>query len=304
MTNDTKIGKGRSYEILEILNTDLSELPEHAVIAIDYAKDAIESAAIGKKDLNRFEQLNGSFDMDSIVEFSNAWSRWDNIFDSLKPPIVPLDQQLFEVKDEGDSEQYFDGIADLAKKNREAVTAWIHEQEASQYEHLLDVGAGRDFTYAESFVNTIAEKVTCMDMPTVVSLAKKTTGANIEWIPHNIDKPFPKSCTKEFDMVWISNVFHHYSIKACEKILFNIQPALQRNAEIFVQEYVIDAEPKPQKLAASMLGVHFAITTNGGRCYTKDELNEMLSTITFKEDCSTAFLYSTVTKFVRGRNGK
>ena len=92
-------------------------------------------------------------------------------------------------------------------------------------------------------------------------------------------------------------------MRDCLEILRRLRPYCQRSSRILVHEYVVGASGS-QNLAASILGLHFVITTAGGRCFTLPEIGSLLQeSLGFRLEFEQAVSQiSSVIAFVDGRD--
>jgi 2-polyprenyl-3-methyl-5-hydroxy-6-metoxy-1,4-benzoquinol methylase len=119
-------------------------------------------------------------------------------------------------------------------------------------------------------------KATCVDFEPAVRRARATTSDKIEWIAQDL---FELNLAEgaRYDVVYIGNVFHHYSLADNVRYVKRIANSLSPGAVIIVQDYLVASDPRNSPLYAAILGVHFALTSTGGRCYSKDEISRVIS---------------------------
>ncbi|MFO0838333.1 MAG: class I SAM-dependent methyltransferase [Phycisphaerae bacterium] len=269
---------GRAYEIAlslrplltATLGPEARPALENALRAID---KRLEPGGLGQPG---FERLGDLFDIDAVISFSSAWDYWANAKECLardaKAP--PLDQELFHGRHAG-ATRYFEGIDRLARGNAHAIADWVLQQ-GVRATALLDLGAGTG-VYAMAFLQVgAASHVMCVDYPFVVRSVAHRSAPGISWVSADVECPGVYAPPRSIDALWISNLLHHYSAADCVRILSACRPFLRDHARVFVHEYCLDGDDT-QQLAAGILGLHFALTTGGGRCYTRRELQTIVS---------------------------
>ena len=306
--------RGRAYKIAFQLRSLLgSELTPAGRIALRYAVDAMERADpfLAQKNIDppdcHFAKLEELFDIDAVISFSEAWPYWeegDRILKGKVSDLLLLDQSLFQGKHAG-ALRYFDGIASLARDNAERIAEWAY-QIGIRDACVLDLGAGTG-EHARAFVRGgVAAQALCVDFPFVVDKVADHRAAEVSWVSGDVrDLSLSTSQSlQSFNVVWISNVLHHYPENDCVRILRGIRPHLEHNGRLLIHEYLVGAAGS-QDLAASIQGLHFALTTLGGRCFTRSELvnlvNESLGYDRILEEL--ILPKSSVLVFGRGDNG-
>jgi ubiquinone/menaquinone biosynthesis C-methylase UbiE len=220
--------------------------------------------------------LQACFDMDSIIDFSGAWPYWESLSDFLtREPSGPLDQELFRGA-HSCSSAYFDGIARLAEAHAPRVAAWLSANLPTTPAHaLLDLGAGPG-TYARALVEgRVTSKATCVDFDHVVQRSGSPVGEALSWIAADLfELTLPEESA--FDLVYVANVLHHYALEDNAKFLRRITRNVLPNAHVIVQEYMVAERPECPQLYAAILGIHFALTTMRGRCFTRSEISSLI----------------------------
>ena len=263
---------------LELLNTDRLQFPSEFHQTLAELERAI-TQALGDKTgslspAEKCDRLNEIYDIRPVVTFSSAWPSWHHAKEILRCRHVegPLDQLLFMGVHQS-SQQYFEGIHTMAEKNVETITPWIRGQ--SKGGRCLDIGAGSG-AYAKSFIEAgVFDEIFCVDFPYALDHTVMSN-PRIRWAAQDLRKlQLPG---ERFDAVWISNVLHHYNRNECRRILQNCASLLGPTGAVYIHEYVLRSGGK-QSLAAAMLGLHFALTTDGGRCYSEEEILSTVSDV-------------------------
>ena len=218
--------------------------------------------------------LNTLFDIDKIIEFSGGWEYWLNLPALLEHQVQEknaLNQQLFSGTHHK-SKAYYKGIEDLAKSNvrkvSDIITALLPK---SQLSSLCDLGAG-PAVYSNEFVRKkIVKKAVAVDLPYVVDLYRSESTDRMEWLALDISQE-NFVLPEKYEIIYLGNVLHHYGLQVIRKILHNIYPAIKNGGYLVIQDYILWPEPVRSRLYAAILGLHFALTTNGGRCCSNVEL--------------------------------
>ena len=284
-------GKGRAYHlVLPAVEPSkpgtLWEKTKHENLdeALDILRGVVSSRKISDY-ASLISSLHAEYNIDDIIQFSHAWQCWEALPDVLRGlksfetlrlgQILPLDQQLFRGTHQ-ESRAYQDGIERLANYHAANVEMWLRPfLPSNRTRTLLDLGAGPG-VYARLLVDSqIAIKATCVDFEPAVRRGQITASKCIEWIAQDL---FELSLAEDasYDVVYIGNVFHHYSLDDNVRYLNRIANNLSPGAVIIVQDYLLAKEPRHSPLYAAILGVHFALTSTAGRCYTRDEISMVI----------------------------
>lgn len=209
------------------------------------------------------------FDLDPIIDFSNAIPIWESTVRTGRRPSqhTPHDQTLFQGIAPASS-SYFGGIRALAQRNIPVLVEALTQRNL-RFPRLLDLGAGTG-DYSAAFATArIADHILCVDFPYVTALARPSC-PSIRWMKGDIRR-LNLSPEPPFHAIWLSNVLHHYNRAVGAALLHRYARYLLADGILLIHEYLLDA-PGDQRLAAAMLGLHFALTTDHGRCYSREEL--------------------------------
>lgn len=230
--------------------------------------------ALPQKDMKLLRSLERDFDIDKIINFSDAWNYWDDMYDILykeKTPKSALDQRLFSGKYKN-SEKYFKGIETLANKNVQKVAKIMSRMlPPNPNRKMIDLGAGPG-VYSQVFIEKgIARKSICLDLPFVVEQYRKVNHNSLSWQASDLLK-YNATSDEKYGLIFVANVLHHYDKNKIDKILTNISNIFEKEAFLVIQDYILWPKPALSPVYAAILGVHFALTTQGGRCYTSSEI--------------------------------
>jgi SAM-dependent methyltransferase len=221
------------------------------------------------------EVLQANFDIDKVVSFSSAWPYWESLLAYLKGASAPpaLDQHLFKGL-HPNWRAYFQCVGELAEKHAIRACQWLRATlPPARSRSLLDLGAGLGI-YTRSLVDGgIAQAATSIDFPNVFDLSADDRRI------HRIDSDLFELQLPEaarFDLILVGNILHHYSPKANVQILRALAPHLSPNAHLVIQEYLFDGGINALPIRAATLGIHFALTSEGGRCYYNKEISKIV----------------------------
>ncbi len=297
MNGQVSRGEGRAYSLAlaaldRIKSSGLQEIRNKN----DWHRNLYEALEIFDKVISRYQgrvrrsslhtALHAEFNIDSIVEFSGAWKYWEALNDFVSGAEAaealgaaepwPLDQQLFR-GDHPLSHTYLDGIERLASTHANKVAEWLRfNLSSTPVQSLLDLGAG-PCVYSRALINSgLAVKATCVDFEPAVARSRAASDGRITWVAEDLfDLTFSPGA--RYGLVYIGNVFHHYSLTDNARYLERINKHLASGAQIVVQDYLVAGVLEDSPLYAAILGVHFALTSSRGRCFTRDEISSAVA---------------------------
>ncbi|MBI5194810.1 MAG: methyltransferase domain-containing protein [Nitrospirae bacterium] len=163
----------------------------------------------------------------------------------------------------------------------------------------LDLGGGPG-TYAMEMAKR-GVKVTLFDRPETVKIAKKVINnpslilslnkgrtGGVKFIQGDF---IHDDIGKGYDLIFISQILHSMSETDNISVLKKCKKALNADGRIVIQEFNISND-RTQPQPSALFSINMLVNTEGGRCYSSDELKHWLGKIGFKkikkqivEDC-------------------
>jgi ubiquinone/menaquinone biosynthesis C-methylase UbiE len=144
----------------------------------------------------------------------------------------------------------------------------------------LDLGGGPGTYAVEMAQRGIC--VTLFDTPDTIKIAKrvidKKKKKNLNFIGGDF---FYDNLGKDYDLVLISQIFHSYSKKNNIMLLKRCKKALNKNGRIVIQEFFID-ENRTHPSRSALFSINMLVNTEGGRCYSPDEIKDWLYELNFR----------------------
>ena len=87
---------------------------------------------------------------------------------------------------------------------------------------------------------------------------------------------------KGYDLIFISQILHAYSEKDCVVLLRKCRKALNDKGRIVIQEFYIN-EDRAHPLPGALFSINMLVNTEGGRCYSLEEIKNWLLKTEFKK---------------------
>lgn len=132
--------------------------------------------------------------------------------------------------------------------------AWDKLGEAAT---VVDVGGSHGDVGVSLSTKYPKFKVVVQDLPPVLAGARKATGLNVEFMPHDF---FQEQPVKDADAYLLRWVLHDWSDVYCVKILRALIPALKKGATIVVMESLTPPPGVlPNPIERKLRQVHFIL---------------------------------------------
>jgi precorrin-6B methylase 2/predicted transcriptional regulator len=144
--------------------------------------------------------------------------------------------------------------------------------------HLLDLGGGPG-TYAVHFCMANPELYAVVfDLPQSRPIAEENIGAHgmngrIQFQAGSFHEDQPVG---EFDVAWLSHIFHGEGPEECGKIIQGAMSALQPGGLIIIHEFILENGKAAPEFPA-LFSLNMLVGTRNGRAYAESELAGMLS---------------------------
>ncbi len=144
----------------------------------------------------------------------------------------------------------------------------------------LDLGAGPG-TYAMEMAKK-GTHVTIFDTPETINIAKdianKKEVKNINFMQGDFLRD---NIGKGYDLIFISQILHAYSVKDNISLLSKCGKSLNRGGRAVIQEFFIN-EDRTYPMQSALFSINMLVNTGGGRCYAPIEIKAWFLKTGFK----------------------
>ncbi len=259
--------------------------------AVAMLLDALTGLGLLKKSFNkyintkistRFLCFNSPYYQGNIIKHADAiWRNWtelDNVIKTGKPARVFYDQEAF-----------IRGMHDISKIKAAKIIKLINLKNVKK---ALDLGGGPGTYSIEMAKKGIS--VSLFDLPETVQIAKKILKEQNQIIPNLkfIEGDFlTDDIGKDYDLIFISQILHAFSAEDNLKILEKSAKALKKSGRLVIQDFIID-KTRTIPTKSALFSINMLVNTEGGRCYSSDEIKKWLNDVNLKnfrekifEDC-------------------
>lgn len=202
----------------------------------------------------------------------HCWESWSDLAGVLRrgePAFVREEAMLHD--EETLNRDFIRGMDDVT---RDLAPEVVQQLDLGGARRLLDVGGGPG-TYARAFLaaHPQLEEVTILDLPKTLAVARE----RLQDYPRRdairlVEGDFHADpLGDDFDVVWVSQVFHSQDEAGCRLLIDKAWQALAPQGRLIVHEFLLE-EDCTAPLQAALFGVHMLVMTRGGRTYSGPEI--------------------------------
>ena len=150
---------------------------------------------------------------------------------------------------------------------------------------VLDIAAGHG-----NYGITIARKnpnatIVAVDWPSVLAVAQENAQAAGVSDRHSTrpGSAFDTDLGTGYDVVLLTNIFHHFDMPTCEKLMRRVYDALKPGGKAVTLEFIPN-EDRVSPPAAAGFSLNMLVGTDAGDAYTFSEYEKMFSNVGFKKN--------------------
>ena len=150
---------------------------------------------------------------------------------------------------------------------------------------VLDIAAGHGnygITIARKNPNA---KIVAVDWPSVLAVAQENAQAAGVSDRHSTrpGSAFDTDLGTGYDVVLLTNIFHHFDMPTCEKLMRRVYDALKPGGKAVTLEFIPN-EDRVSPPAAAGFSLNMLVGTDAGDAYTFSEYERMFSNVGFKKN--------------------
>lgn len=201
---------------------------------------------------------------DILRHYNTLWDNWsglDSVLETGRPCKKSHDHKLFIL-----------GMHNLASLKVRKVMDNINLKGVKR---LLDLGGGPG-TYSIAFAKKKIN-VTLIDYPETLKISKKLIkeaglGKSIRLLSGDFTRDNPGN---NYDLIFISQIFHAYSENECMGMLRKSFNLLNSGGRVVIQEFYLD-ETRTNPPAGAIFAINMLVNTKSGRTYTSGEISSWM----------------------------
>jgi ubiquinone/menaquinone biosynthesis C-methylase UbiE len=201
---------------------------------------------------------------DILRHYNTLWNNWSGL-DSVLETGRPC-------KKSHDHKSFILGMHNLASLKVRKVMDNINLKGVKR---LLDLGGGPG-TYSIAFAKKKIN-VTLIDYPETLKISKKLIKeAGLEKIIILLSGDFTRDNPgNNYDLIFISQIFHAYSENECLEMLRKSFDLLNSDGRVVIQEFYLD-ETRTSPPAGAIFAINMLVNTKSGRTYTSGEISSWM----------------------------
>jgi len=189
-----------------------------------------------------------------------SWSKLDEVVRSGRP--APRSRDL---------ESFILGMHNLSRARTAPLLAAIGLKGVRD---ALDLGGGPG-TNAMGLARR-GIRTTLFDLPETVAIARRVVRREgVKGIRFRAGDFFADGIGSGYDLILVSQILHMFSAEKNVVLLRKCRGALKPGGRVVVQEFPIDPG-RTSPPASALFSVNMLVATEGGRCYTADEIGDWL----------------------------
>jgi len=261
------------------------QLNEHAC---DRLLNALTSLRFLTKQNQQFFNTADSFNFLSkkgpnyqggLLHSNHLWNTWSHLTEVVKTG-TPAHSSEINARGEDWLAAFISAMHDRAIKQAPQQLAEIH---IAGVKSILDVGGGSG-AYSMEFINRKPEiEATVFDLPNVVPITNDFIDK--EGFRGRI-KTYIGDYTKDdlpegFDLVFLSAVIHSNPLETNQQLITKCFKALKSNGQIIIQDWIMNND-RTEPTSGAIFAINMLVGTDGGDCFTEEEVTEMLTSAGFK----------------------
>jgi ubiquinone/menaquinone biosynthesis C-methylase UbiE len=248
--------------------------------ATEILLDALTSIGLVEKKNNRYSNARIAsqflvskspyYQGDIIRHSDNLWKNWsglDHVLKTGKPYHTERNREAFVF-----------GMHNIASLKVKDIVNMIG---LKRVKTALDLGGGPG-TYAIE-MSKRGVRVTLFDSPETIQIAKKITQRERSKPVRFMSGDFMvDDIGRGYDLILISQILHAYSERDNLSVLRKCRNALNDGGRVVVQEFPISHD-RIYPLQSALFSVNMLVNTEGGRCYSSNEIRGWLRKVRLKD---------------------
>lgn len=271
-----------SDEIALSLGTDprATRMILDALAGMNYLEK--ENGAYRNSEISRRLLVAGSphYQGDSLRHRYRQWFSWSALRDVMKTGVPP--ESLTAEYKESDEQRSRDFTLAMSNSSRIRAERLVASLDVTGVKVLLDLGGGPG-TYALALARRYpAVKAVVFDLPEVCPIAREQIEqAGLSDRVSTLSGDFLADDLGEgYDLIFVSNIIHSYSLSDVRKILRKSFDALNPDGRIVVKDFFV-GEDRSGPLFSLLFAVNMLVNTRAGDTYTFCEIEQKLSEVGF-----------------------
>ena len=211
-----------------------------------------------------------------MIRFENAtWDYWTRLPEALRSGRPVRRPDMYQ--ENADETEVFIQAMDSLVKARGDAEALADALDWQGVQTLLDVGSG-PATYPIALCRRFAHlRATIFDLPGTLQITARYVGEagltdRIQLMAGDYRRdPIPG----EFNAVFLSNIIHGENYERNQTLIAKLAENLKPGGQLIIKDHILD-ESRANPPVGALFSLLMLLTTDGGRCYSFDEVQSWL----------------------------
>ncbi|MFQ5601920.1 MAG: methyltransferase [bacterium] len=217
---------------------------------------------------------------DNLRHQANYWHRWSQLEEVIKTG-EPLPKKVDSPEEEKQQAAEFTlAMANIGRLSAAQTAAGLDLRNVRK---MIDIGGGPG-TYALEFVKKNPDlQVVVFDRPPVAAVAEESIRKSTfqKNITYRAGDCFVDNLGSDYDLAFLSNFIHIYSLEEIVVLFRRIWPALKSSGKLVVKDFFVNDERTGPPFAAQF-ALHMLINTERGSVYSLSEMQTALKEAQFQ----------------------
>lgn len=208
---------------------------------------------------------------------ARLYERWAKLFDSVKGG-TPVPDEAIDPRLPSDERAFAHAMADVARDSAVKTADALEEAGVLDgVERVLDVGGGPGLYAVELVRRVPGARAVVFDQPETAEVARETAesagvGDRVTAWPGDAFADDLLAGGPPYDLILISNLVHIYPPEANRRLIERSANALAPGGRLVIKEFLLEPD-RIQPRGAALFAVNMLVSTEGGDCYTVDEVH-------------------------------
>lgn len=232
----------------------------------------------------------------NLLHVSDLWEPWTHLTEIVKTG-KPHSYETISDKEDKWIQDYLMSTHWKAKLHAESIVNQINLKKVNK---MLDLRCGSGYYAVEFVKQKPGLKPVLFDFPRVIHFAKEQLekegyADKVEFVEGDL---MTDDFGSGYDLVFISNIIHEYSIWDSIKILRKVFDSMNRGGWVVINEVIID-DDRTAPLYSAMFAVNMLVNTMEGDSFTETDIWVMLREAWFSNISRKATEFETALMFAQ-----
>lgn len=214
-----------------------------------------------------------------VLHHVHLWENWTHLTETIKQGKNPKRRPVHS--DDKSTKAFIEAMHVIARSLAKEI---VDSYDASNFNVLLDIGAG-PCTYTIEFLKKYPNmKAIVFDLEAVIPMSKKFVKKEgledrVEFVAGDFYKdPLPNGA----DLAFLSAIIHQNSPEENIALYHSIYDILPKGGKILIRDHIMNSE-RTWPPAGALFAINMLVCTPGGDTYTFDEVKQGLEQAGFRD---------------------